>query len=258
MYIFSDESGSYGDSSYYVRSFIFLEDFKELKKINEAKKDRGIDIENELKARDNLCSEGSFDFWKDIFLTIDFKFIIVFTKRDTFRTDDYNIRKGLEFLLDQYSHEINADERKKMLTRLDIYLFQKKFEPFYFRIAKDIDDTYYNSQSKWYCDEFSGNILEGFVRELGINIFQVKSKDCLGVQLADMVAGGFRQFLIHPSQGYKKTFCKELIDKKGFDKNYTDESSKKPVVCAFRLSDHDVSMLSGINKFYYIPQTNHS
>ena len=105
--IFSDESGGYIENPesqqyYYVRSFIFIKDTEVTKletivssfigKINSVRE--GNNRINELKFSE-LSSQQRIDFIKELEV-VDFKFLIFFSRLDSFNFESHNVSRDLE------------------------------------------------------------------------------------------------------------------------------------------------------------------
>ena len=259
VFVYSDESGRESrEDEVYVRSFIFVDGDKkdEMEKILEEFKNKK-NTTKELKFK-NLQLPLDQDI-KDCLLNIDFKFLAFFTRKSSFdvkKNNEYNIFKGLRGFLDLYGW---------LEKRFEMIIFLEKFESKYFMaIRKILEDHYNGRNSKITCDNFGNDkyILPFFQDRISPydgEFIAEDSKSSLGIQLSDIISGIFKKLIEQESNKGSdfEIFCKELVEKKGFNKTLTPKDGydigKYPCCSAVMLSDHtqDKDRLSnGFNKFY--------
>jgi len=190
--IFSDESGSWHEEGYYIRSWIRITptQYPQLQKeiIFAKYKNGGI---KELKW--DKFKKNSERF-KTIF-DVDFKIFVTITKTDHFKPQNYNIIKAIEeFPTSTGGPKLTGKIKNKIINSVKNELFLNYFEKTHIENSKDallLDEK--PEEYKYSIDtpQYLNREWEEIAKECGINNVEIikKSEKCPGIELADIVCG---------------------------------------------------------------------
>ncbi len=215
--IFSDESGSWNEGRYYIRSWVKItpENYNLLRKeIIFAKHETGI---KELKWKN---FKKNYEKLKNIF-NVDFEIFITISKPDHFKSRKYNIIDAIEKMsASTGTQELTEKIKNKIVNSVKNELFFNYFEKTHIKNSKDAFVANENSEEYEYIidtPQYLDREWEEIARECGIKQISIEksSANVPGVELADVISGCIMDLLESKEESgaiYNECIKKKMLD----------------------------------------------